>query len=451
MGELPPTIGKYRVKRMLGEGAMGQVFEGEDEAIERRVAIKTLHPHLINNKNGSEFLERFKREARSAARCTHPNVVTILEYGEDNGLPFIAMEYIDGYSLHDLMQARKKVSLKNVLKIVSQLLKAIHAAHKLGVIHRDIKTANIIISREDNNVKLADFGIARFNDASSMTMTGAVVGTPRYMAPEQMFGLKVDERADLFSIAMVFIELLGALQPAPCYPSSRIAPIEGLPPNNKINYTISYPNALIPVLTRALASKAADRFQNARDFAEAIKAALPRLKQASPCPETDATKIVAGSEMTESMLSEELDTLTSMLTSYIGPVARNVMRDVTTRHTSMQDMVVAIAQEIPDTAQRERFLRDWQSQSGQRSLGSSLGSTQDTGAQSTRGSKIRVDDNTIQKIGQDYINYIGPFAMRLVDYYCQESSDKDEFIHNLANEIPDQKLRDEFTKKWSMV
>jgi serine/threonine protein kinase len=441
MTDLPTTIGKYRVRRMLGEGAMGQVFEG-------RVAIKTLHPHLINNKNGSEFLERFKREARSAARCTHPNVVTILEYGEDNGLPFIAMEYIDGYSLHDLMQARKKVSLKNVLKIVSQLLKAIHAAHKLGVIHRDIKTANIIISREDNNVKLADFGIARFNDASSMTMTGAVVGTPRYMAPEQMFGLKVDERADLFSIAMVFIELLGALQPAPCYPSSRITPIEGLPPNNKINYAISYPNALIPVLTKALASKAADRFQTARDFAEAIKAALPRLKQASPCPETDATRVVAGSEMTESMLSEELDTLTSMLTSYIGPVARNVMRDVTTRHTSMQDMVTAIAQEIPDTAQRERFLRDWQSQSGQRSLASS---TQDTGTQSTRGSKIRVDDNTIQKIGQDYINYIGPFAMRLVDYYCQESSDKDEFIHNLANEIPDQKLRDEFTKKWSMV
>ena len=118
-------------------------------------------------------------------------------------------------------------------------------------------------------------------------------------------------------------------------------------------------------------------------------------------------------------------------------------------------MVTALAQEIPDSSQRDLFLRQWQSQSGQRSLsqgGSSLGGLNDTQNQSsTRGSRIRVDENTIQKIGQDYINYIGPFAMRLVDYYCQESSDKDEFINNLANEIPDQRLRDEFTKKWSIV
>jgi serine/threonine protein kinase len=450
MSNMPASIGKYRIKRMLGEGAMGQVFEGEDEAIERRVAIKTLHTHLVNNKNGHEFLERFKREARSAARCTHPNIVTILEYGEDKDMPFIAMEYIDGFSLHDLLQARKKISLKNVLKIISQMLKAIHAAHKLGVIHRDIKTANIIINKEDNNVKLADFGIARFNDANSMTMTGAVVGTPRYMAPEQMFGLKVDERADLFSIAMVFIELLGALQPEPVYPSSRITPIEGLPPNNKINYAMSYPDALIPVLRKGLASKAAERFQNARQFAEALKAALPHLKRASGG--AAATLVVNGQDTGESIISEELDTLTSMLTSYIGPVARNVMRDVSTRHSTLQDLVSAVSAEIPDADQRKSFLRDWESQSGQRSLsGSSLGNTQPGSTQSTRGSRIRVDENTIQRIGQDYINYIGPFAMRLVDHYCQESSDKEEFIQNLASEIPDQKLRDEFTKKWSIV
>ncbi|MBT3724937.1 MAG: serine/threonine protein kinase, partial [Gammaproteobacteria bacterium] len=171
MATLPKTIGKYSINRLLGEGAMGLVYEGMDLAIDRKVAIKTLHPHLITKRDGKEFLERFQREAKSAARCTHPNIVTILEYGEDDGLPFIAMEFINGLSLYDILQKNKKISLKNTLTIVSQILKAIHAAHKLGVIHRDIKTANIIQCKETKSIKLADFGIARFTENNSMTLT----------------------------------------------------------------------------------------------------------------------------------------------------------------------------------------------------------------------------------------------------------------------------------------
>ena len=448
MATLPKTIGKYSISRLLGEGAMGLVYEGMDLAIDRKVAIKTLHPHLINKKDGKEFLQRFQREAKSAARCTHPNIVTILEYGEDDGLPFIAMEFINGLSLHDILQKNKKISLKNTLTIVSQILKAIHAAHKLGVIHRDIKTANIIQCKETRGIKLADFGIARFAENNSMTLTGAIVGTPRYMAPEQMFGLKVDERADLFSVAMVFIELLTALPDKPVYPSSSLPILENIPQNNKINYSCLYPNALIPVLQKGLASKATDRFQTAAEFAIAIKQAISNIKSNGSQQVTNATS----SKDPDSINHQDINTLTSLLTGYIGPVAKNVLREQGTHHLTLSGLVTAVSLEIPEQDQRNDFLKVWETEKNKTSLSlggglSSLGNS----SQTSRGSSINFDENTIQKISQDYINYIGPFAPRMVDYYCQHSSDKEQFIHNLASEIPDQKTRDEFTKKWSLA
>lgn len=450
MASLPESIGKYRIKRMLGEGAMGVVFEGIDTAIDRRVAIKTLHSHLITKRDGKEFLERFKREAKSAARCTHPNIVTVLEYGEDDNSPFIAMEYIDGLSLQDVIQSKKKISLNTTLSIVSQLLKAIHAAHNLGVIHRDIKTANIILSKNNKSVKLADFGIARFSDNQSMTLTGAVVGTPRYMAPEQMFGLKADKRADLFSIAMVFTELLSSMQVNRAIPCSKLTVLEGLPPNNKINYSALYPDAFIPVLKKGLASKPTERFQSAGEFASSIKRALGQLKKSGSTNgnvSQDSTLLVEN----DVILSQNLDSLTSMLADYVGPVARNVMKDLTPKYDSMSDLVTAVSKEISSEREREEFIKNWENQSGGRSLSreGSLNS-QSGSSQSSRGSSLRMDENTIQKISNDYVNYIGPFAHRMVDYYCIESTDKEEFLQNLANEIPDHKSRDEFVKKWSL-
>lgn len=451
MAEIPKTIGKYSIQRLLGEGAMGVVYEAIDSAIDRRVAIKTLHSHLLTKRDGKEFLERFQREAKSAARCSHPNIVTVLEYGEDHGLPFIAMEFIDGLSLQEVIQSKKKISLKNTLTIISQLLKAIHSAHSLGVIHRDIKTANIILSKENNSVKLADFGIARITDNPSMTLTGAVVGTPRYMAPEQMFGLKVDQRADLFSTAMIFAELLACMPLDSDIPCSSLPVQEGLPQNNKLNYSYTYPNAFIPVLVKGLASKPTDRFQSAKEFASAIKKALTQIKNGNAST-NNGTRIRTTPTDSDIIIQEDLDSLTSMLSEYIGPVARNVMKDLTSEHVSLSGLVTATSNEIPSAAQRGEFIKNWEKQSGTRSLSREGSLNSQSGrSQSSRGSSLRMDDNTITKISNDYVNYIGPFAHRLVDYYCRESSDKEEFLKNLAKEIPDHNSRDEFLKKWSMA
>ena len=448
MSTLPEFIGKYRIKRMLGEGAMGIVYEAMDEAIERRVAIKTLHSHLLTKKDAKDFLERFKREARSAARCTHANIVTVLEYGEDADLPFIAMEFIDGFSLQQLLESKQKFTLSKVVTIVSQLLKAVHAAHKLGVIHRDIKTANIMLCRGGGQIKLADFGIAKMTETQSMTLTGGIVGTPKYMAPEQMFGLKADQPADLFAIAMVFAEMLAHTRPAPGVAYAKLPVIEGLPPFNKVNYSAHYPASLIPVLRKGLAPKAKDRFQTASEFATATKRALPTLKSGNSA----TTGGVAGSANglhNDQILSQDLTTLSGILSNYIGPVATNVLKEYTSEHDTMTSLVTAISQEIPDAGQRTEFMQQWQRKMDARGLSreGSLGSSAPLGS-TTRGSSINLDENTIQQISNDYVNYIGPFAHRLVDYYCGESTDKEQFLQSLAGEIPDQGSRDRFIRKW---
>ena len=276
MPDLPSQVGKYEIRRSLGKGAMGIVYEGFDPDIERRVAIKVLHPQLLAEENGEEFLQRFKREAQSAARCTHPNVVTVLEFGQDRDMPFIVMEFVEGTSLDDYVRRHSSISLRRSLSIISQLLKALQAAHRLNIVHRDIKMANVMILK-DGGIKLADFGIARVAERPGLTMTGAIVGTPKYMAPEQMFGLKVDARADLFSVTMLMVDLLAYLPEDLPVARRPLPEILNLPPNNHIDYSIEYPEALLPVLERGLAVKQEERFPSAREFVEAIRAALPAL------------------------------------------------------------------------------------------------------------------------------------------------------------------------------
>ena len=212
MREIRRKIGKYEIVSMLDNGATGVVYEGYDREVQRRVAIKTLHPHLLKGRLGAGLLQRFKREAISAARCLHPNIVAMLEYGQHKNHPFIVMEYVDGISVEKFISLRqrqkRRISLKRSLDIMSGLLGALHAAHRLDIVHRDVKASNVLITRGRGQVKLADFGMARIEEDSDLTMIGSMIGTPRYMAPELRFGLEADVRVDLFSATRLFLELL---------------------------------------------------------------------------------------------------------------------------------------------------------------------------------------------------------------------------------------------------
>jgi len=211
-GALPLRVGRYQITGLLGRGAMGMVYLGHDAAIDRQVAIKTIHRRLLRGDDSSEWLERFRREVRAAGRCLHPNIVTVFEYGEEADAPYIVMEYVQGRELRDYLKDRQPMPLRNVVAIILQVLQALSHAHTHGVVHRDIKPGNIILLT-DGQVKVTDFGIARLELSGSLTQVGMAVGTPGYMAPEQFSGHELDRRADLYAAGVVLFEMLTGVRP----------------------------------------------------------------------------------------------------------------------------------------------------------------------------------------------------------------------------------------------
>jgi serine/threonine-protein kinase len=202
------TLGRYQIERELGRGAMGAVFLGRDLKIGRLVAIKTLA--LSREFAGDELAEarkRFFREAETAGRLQHPDIVTIFDAGEDQGLAFIAMEYLKGDDLQSHTQPAHLLAVSAVAHVVARVADALAYAHSQGVVHRDVKPANVMIDLTANIVKVTDFGIARITDASR-TRTGMVLGTPSFMSPEQMAGRRVDGRSDLYSLGVMLFQLL---------------------------------------------------------------------------------------------------------------------------------------------------------------------------------------------------------------------------------------------------
>ncbi|MFQ6023877.1 MAG: CHASE2 domain-containing serine/threonine-protein kinase [Acidiferrobacterales bacterium] len=208
-----PTLGRYEIDKELGKGAMGTVYLGRDPKINRVVAIKTL---ALSDEFEDDELEkakqRFFREAETAGRLSHPNIVTIYDAGEEQDLAYIAMEYLEGKDLTHFIKSKGRLPLEFVMNLTARVADALDYAHKQDVVHRDIKPANIMYNEKERSVKVTDFGIARIT-ASSRTRTGVILGTPSYMSPEQLAARKVDGRSDLFSLGVTMYELLAAAQP----------------------------------------------------------------------------------------------------------------------------------------------------------------------------------------------------------------------------------------------
>lgn len=194
---------RYQVLKELGRGGMGIVFQAHDKALREQVAIKILSPLLSNNQ---EALERLKREVSAARRITHPNVIRIHDIAEIGGLHYVSMEFFQGANLKDFVKAAGSLSLMQAFQIAGQICDGLEAAHRQGVIHRDLKSQNIIINSA-NQIKIIDFGLAHSTHFEGMTATGLIMGTPEYMAPEQVEGKRVDERADIYSLGIILYEL----------------------------------------------------------------------------------------------------------------------------------------------------------------------------------------------------------------------------------------------------
>lgn len=269
-------VGRYRIEARIGEGAMADVYRAHDPSIGRTLAIKILKTEF---RQSEEIVGRFLREARAAGALSHPHIVTIYDVGEADGYPYIAMELLGGAPLDEHIQAHGAMAPADAARIGSQIAEALGYAHGLGVVHRDIKPSNIMLSEDGRTAKILDFGIARVGEADRVraelavlrTQVGQVLGTPRYMSPEQALGLPVDHRSDLFSLGVVLYELLSG---RPAFDGAGIATIaiqitqERPKPLERV--LDGCPAGLSRIVDRLLAKQPERRFQSGADLAAAL-------------------------------------------------------------------------------------------------------------------------------------------------------------------------------------
>jgi serine/threonine protein kinase len=261
------TISHYLILEKLGEGGMGVVYKAQDTKLDRLVALKFLPPHLFSD---AEAKARFKQEAKATSALNHPNVTTIFEIDEVEGECFICMEYIEGKSIKELIQ-EKNFSIPEILNASVQIAEGLKAAHKKGIVHRDIKSDNVMITPE-GLVKIMDFGLAKLKGASQLTKTGTTLGTMRYMSPEQVQGMEVDQRSDIFSFGVVLYEMIAGQLPFKGeHEPSIIYSILNETPEPLARYKTGVPGELQRIVDKALAKNRDERFQHVDDMLADLK------------------------------------------------------------------------------------------------------------------------------------------------------------------------------------
>ncbi len=384
MKAVPERIGKYTISSILGQGAMGVVYKGFDPHIQRTVAIKTVHKEL-RGEGGSErdsIAARFRNEAQAVGRIAHPGVVAIYDFGEDEEQAYIAMEFVEGRSLDQVLAGTPLLPEAQILQIMDQLLDALAAAHAQGVWHRDIKPANLLVTA-NGQVKLTDFGIARIQDVE-LTRVAAMIGTPGYMAPEQYMGEGINQRADIFAAGVLLYRMLTG---RPAFSGSaevvmyKILNEQPVPPS--VQSQGARPASYDAVVAKAMAKKADDRFASARDFRQALMGAVHAAQHAAAGG--DATVIVPpaqwaraveaaalpasqpgssasqGSGMTQSAppTGWDLQTLSRIersLAGYVGPMAKLMVRDAAKRCSDVASLANDVSVNITEEKQRLAFI-----------------------------------------------------------------------------------------------
>ena len=284
----PQSLGKYQIQGLLGKGAMGVVYKGFDPNIARPVAIKTIHASLLDTEMGRELLDRFRNEAQAVGRLNHANIVSIYEFDQDKGTPYFVMEYVEGHDLKTLLKDGRKYSPQEAVHIIGAILSALDYTHKLGIVHRDIKPGNILLSPDGHTVKVADFGIAK-TPGSAQTTNGQIIGTMAYMSPERVAGAPASVADDLYAVAVLAYEaVLGRRAFPHDNPAALARAIIDTPPPPLARLRPQLGPALTGVIDRAMARDPRQRFASAEQMRAAAAGDAAALT-ASVAPAPSAT------------------------------------------------------------------------------------------------------------------------------------------------------------------
>ncbi len=437
-GALPAAIGRYRPLAVLGTGGMGTVYRAHDPVIDRAVAIKVVRTEALDSAARAEYLDRFRLEAQAAGRCSHPAIVAVFDVISAGGDPAIVMEFVAGRSLADLLRggpaARAAVPITDLL---GQVLDGLGSAHLLGITHRDIKPANIIVT-DAGRAKIADFGIARLTDLAgghTLTQAGAMLGTPSYMAPEQIGDAPVDHRTDLFAVGAILYEALTGRPPFAGRSSlETIQRLAGPDPASMVAVEAAGAGAFVPVLQQALAKAPARRFPSAGAFAAALAAARrspPPPAEEPPtrilAPRTDATLPPATGRWDPRTLAR----VERALAQYVGPMARVVVAEAARQSPDAETLYQALARSLQTTADRSAFLRSLAT--GTRlepTLGPAQTGTAPTAATAAGGAPIPAA--AVSAAQAALAQFMGPIARVLVRQAAEQATSPTDFIDRLC-------------------
>src|SRR5437764_913210 len=454
----PLTLGKYEIQSVLGKGAMGVVYKAFDPHIERTVAIKTVRKDLVDPDLAAQFMGRVTNDARAAGSLHHANIVGVYEYGEDDKVAFIAMEYVDGTGLREYLNRKARFEFGQLVAMTSQLLQALDFAHTRGVVHRDIKPANLILG-SGGSLKVADFGIVRI-DTTTLTMTGMVMGTPSYMSPEQCQGRDSDHRSDLFSAGVVLYELLTGERPFRGSPEMIAYNIcNELPrPPSQVS-SLELPPSIDDIIATALAKSPDARFQNAHAFHYALQLAAGSSRGgASTALEATVVNLAhveLGPPTPAQWDDVTLSTVERNFAHYVGPVARVLVRKAATHAQDVNELYSMLASKISDNDERARFVATMPGggtgapirtlhtvERGAASHGLATGHRGTTPQIDRSGSigtrtlpPIPLEAQFVQDTTQRLLVYLGPIGRVVAKKAAEQARSQQEFVELVAGHI----------------
>ena len=445
MQPLPPNIGRYVVEELVGVGGMGQIYRAQDPVLRRTVAIKLISTKLMSGADRADYIKRFRREAEAAARCAHPNIVAVYDFALHEEQPYLAMEFVAGQSLRQLLDEAPVMDIPDAIAIMLQVLDALTSAHEQGVIHQDIKPGNIMLTA-DHRVKVGDFGISKLMNVETTTIF-STIGTPSYMSPEQCRGDNiVDGRSDIFSAGAMLFEMVAGER---AFQGRNVTEVSHRIQNDTLPLLPAHVRNAAPrlqlVLERAMGKHPADRFDTGSDMAEALRQVL---REAAPdstriAPEARVATVITPRAPREDSAGRRphppldptlLKTVEEKLRAHIGPVARILVQTVAARSPSAADLCSELAQSVPSEADRERFLREVASLARPRAT-APAGSPSLSDSSGRSSGRITLPEQDLERAQAALTQFVGPIARVLVRRAASNVSSVEVLWQALATHI----------------